>query len=118
MTPITAVLCEGREFKFFRFMGGRQTRKGTLQIFLGKFPNGDTRQHLPVVNPNTEPISFFYSTRALCEALFYVFISGYQCRLESHWNRSVERSKIPLSDPLESVGLMPVLLHRQVQEVP
>ncbi|KAI9869010.1 MAG: hypothetical protein M1813_002833 [Trichoglossum hirsutum] len=30
---------------------------------------------------------------SICETFFYTFLSGYQCGLESYWNRSVERGK-------------------------
>ena len=91
-TSITAVLCDGKEFQFFRFVGGRQTRAGNPMFFLGKFPTGSTRQIIPVPDPPIDK-TFFHSTRALCETLFYIFLSGYQSGLESYWNRSVERGK-------------------------
>src|SRR3954449_8088895 len=91
-TPIIAVFCDGKEFRFFRFAGGRRTRTGNPVFFLGKFPSGSTRQVIPAPDPPIDK-TFFRSTRALCETLFYVFLCGYQSGLESYLNRSVERGK-------------------------
>jgi hypothetical protein len=73
-------------------VSGRQTRAGNPIFSLGKFPTGATEQIVPVPIPPIDK-TFFHSTRALCETLFYIFLSGYQSGLESYWNRSVERGK-------------------------
>ena len=91
-TLIIAVLYDGRDFQFFKFVSGRQTRAENPVFFLGKFPTGSTRQVIPDPDFPADK-TFFNSTWALCETLFYVFLNGYQSGLESYWNRSVKRGK-------------------------
>jgi hypothetical protein len=92
--PIMAILCDGSYFYFFRFEDRRQT--GSVpQFFLGKFLDGNWRQHIAEANPDNpnDRRDFLRQTRLLCDSLYYAFLSGYRSGLEAYWNRSTERSK-------------------------
>ncbi|KAI9769791.1 MAG: hypothetical protein M1840_003785 [Geoglossum simile] len=90
--PIIAVLCDGKSFTFFKFLDRRQTRTASPRLFIGQFPNGDLEQVI-VGMTGANAMNFFYHSRSICESLFYVFLTGYRCGLEAHWDRSVETAK-------------------------
>jgi hypothetical protein len=91
--PIIAVLCDGRSFTFFKFLDRRQTRTASPQFFIGQLPNGDLEQAIIGMTPGANATNFFYYSRSVCESLFYVFLTGYCCGLEAHWDRSVEATR-------------------------
>lgn len=45
---------------------------------------------------------FFHQSRALCESLFYFFLTGYYNGLQAHWDRSIEATKKQKGRPRES----------------
>jgi len=89
--PIMAILCDGKEFNFFRFLNQRQ-EKASPQIFLGEFADDHGAISIELI-PSTDPQTFYRQIRITCDTLYCVFLSGYQSGLEAYWNRSMERGK-------------------------
>jgi hypothetical protein len=89
--PIMGVLCDGKEFNFFRFLNQRQGN-ASPQFFLGEFANDHPATSVEL-NRSTNPETFYRQTRVICDTLYYVFLNGYQSGLEAYWNRSVEEGK-------------------------
>ena len=88
-----AVLCDGFNFYFFKYVDRRQTRSAGAQFFLGKFASGDTTQPIPARDPGIDIADFYHQSRTLCESLYYIFLRGYQSGLETYWHHSVEQAK-------------------------
>jgi hypothetical protein len=93
MTPIMAILCDGFNFHFFKFVDRRQTCSAAAQLFLGKFASGDTTQPIPARNPGIDIADFYHQSRTLCESLYYIFLSGYQSGLETYWHHTMKQAK-------------------------
>jgi hypothetical protein len=91
--PIMAILCDGNNFFFYRFMG--ECCEASRQLFLGEFPNGGMGIHIEdmFVGAAVDPLSFYRNLRRICDTLYYVFLSGYQSGVEAYWKRSVEKDK-------------------------
>jgi hypothetical protein len=91
---IMAVLCDGKHLYFFQFTNRRQ-RNASLQLFLGKFADGNQRITIDDIelDPTTDLRTFVQRIRNVCDSLYYVFLSGYQSGLEGYWNRNVEKGK-------------------------
>ena len=88
-----AVLCDGHSFHFYRFVN-KHHAKASPQIFLGVFP--DDSNKLDLDNSAEGGLSFESFIRRLrraCDALYYVFLSGYRSGLEAYWKSSVEKGK-------------------------
>jgi len=91
--PITAILCDGKSFRFFKFVRRSPTRSAKPQLFLGRFAEGYEEEPIYEMAPGTDPTDFIRCSRRLCESLVYVFLNGYHTGLEGYWNRSVEKGK-------------------------
>ena len=113
--PIMAILCDGSYFYFFRF---EDRRHSAPQFFLGKFPDGNWRQHIAEANPDNpnDRRDFLRQTRLLCESLYFVSLSGYQAGLEAYWNRSVERSKDTLRESTPKWHVAKVSAEKALEE--
>ena len=90
--PIMAVLCDGKQFYFYKFVQ-ESPADGSPQLFLGKFPNGEQGISVGNMMQCIEGRVFYRTLRRICDALYYVFLTGYVSGLEAYWNRSVERGK-------------------------
>ncbi|KAN0082202.1 hypothetical protein V8E54_003500 [Elaphomyces granulatus] len=90
--PIMAILCDGSNFFFYRYIDNCENSR---QLFLGEFPGGGMRLHIEdmSVGASIDPLSFYRNLRRVCDALYYVFLSGYQSGVEAYWKRSVEMGK-------------------------
>jgi hypothetical protein len=91
--PIIAILCDGKQFYFFKFLGRSLTRSAKAQFFLGRSADGSQDEPIYEMAPGTDPVVFIQRFRRLCESIFYVFLDGYRSGLEAYWNRSLERSQ-------------------------
>jgi hypothetical protein len=92
--PITGILCDGDQFRFFEFVKIKET--GSPQFSLGEFDNGD--KSLDVTSPSMDKRNYdtqqaVLQIRSACEALYFVFLRAYSYGLQAYWNRSVELSK-------------------------
>ena len=92
--PIMAVLCDGKTFFFYKFVDKRPAN-GSPQVFMGEFPNGDRGMSVDDISVQgaNDPQTFYRKLRMTCDALYYVFLSGYKSGLEAYWKRSVEKGK-------------------------
>ena len=92
--PIMAVLCDGRTFRFYRFVN-KHHAKASPQFFLGEFPDGSRKIDLDDTSPQgTLSLDAFYQRlRRACDTFYYVFLRGYRTGLEAYWKRSVEKGK-------------------------
>jgi hypothetical protein len=86
--PIKAILCDGKKFYFFEFIGGRE-EGASPQLFLGKFPDGSRSIELGY---STDPRTWIRQTHDVCDALYYIFLCAFDSGLSAYWRRSVERS--------------------------
>ncbi|KAI9786810.1 MAG: hypothetical protein M1839_005041 [Geoglossum umbratile] len=91
--PIMAILCDGKSFRFFKFIRQSRTHNTKPQLFLGQFVGGFEEEPIYEMARGTSPADFIRRSRRLCESLFYVFLDGYNTGLEGYWNRSVEKGK-------------------------
>ena len=89
--PIIAILCDGKSFLFYKFVDKR-TANGSPQLYLGDGDRGISIDDISL-RKNIDAQAFYRNLRGTCDALYYVFLSGYQSGLEAYWNRSVERGK-------------------------
>jgi len=88
-----AVLCDGHSFHFYRFVNKRHA-KASPQIFLGVFPDDSKKVDLDSsAEGGLSFESFIRRLRRACDALYYVFLSGYRSGLEAYWKSSVEKAK-------------------------
>src|SRR4051794_17313233 len=89
-----AILCDGKSFIFYKFVDKRHTN-GSLRLFLGVFPNGNRGIGIDdiTLREDVDAKTYYRGLRRICDALYYVFLSGYQSGLEAFWNRSVEKGR-------------------------
>ena len=88
-----AVLCDGHSFHFYRFVN-KHHAKASPQISLGVFPDDSKKVDLDnSAEGGLSFESFIRRLRRACEALYYVFLSGYRSGLEAYWKSSVEKGK-------------------------
>jgi hypothetical protein len=91
--PIWAILCDGKTFSFFRFVGRPLSGHAKPIFSLGQFADGTQVEPIFELAPGINPVEFILRSRRLCESLFYVFLDGYRSGLEAYWVRSLERSR-------------------------
>ena len=89
-----AILCDGKSFIFYKFVDKRHTN-GSPRLFLGVFPNGNRGIGIDdiTLREDVDAKTYYRGLRRICDALYYVFLSGYQSGLEAYWNRSLEKGK-------------------------
>jgi hypothetical protein len=100
-----AILCDGKSFIFYRFVNKRPA-DGSPQFFLGVFPNGNTGISIVdiTLQEDVDAEMYYRRLRRICDALYYVFLSGYQSGLEAFWNRSVEKGRAQGKGRLSTPG--------------
>src|SRR5437773_12336286 len=91
--PIMAVLCDGKDFYFFKFI--RRQKNASPKLCWGEFADGTQMVNIENIerHPTTDLQTFFRQIRIACDSLYYVFLSGYVSGLEAYWDRSIERGK-------------------------
>ena len=88
-----AILCDDKSFRFYRFVDNRSANVSP-QLFLGEFPNGDREISIDDISLKDIDLQTIYRKLGrICDTLYYVFLSGYQSRLEAYWKYSVEKWK-------------------------
>ena len=77
--PIIAILCDGRDFFFYKYEGNMHDGSA-----LPIFARGNTKISVPDSTYRADPENFVGETRRLSEVLYYVFMRGYISGLEAY----------------------------------
>jgi hypothetical protein len=96
--PIIGILCDGRSFYFFEFVGRYDGEKPRFSF--GQFSDGAKGVNILQSQSRFLQAEFEFDcrsavklVRSACDALYFVFLKGYKTGLEAYWNRSIERGK-------------------------
>ena len=85
--PILAILCDGRDFFFFKYEANMHVGSA-LPIFARGAFGGNTKHtiiSIPDLACQPNPEEFVGNIRRLSEVLYYVFMNGYISGLEACW---------------------------------
>ena len=91
--PIMAVLCDGRSFSFYKFVD-KGSANEFPQFSVGVFPDGDRRIYIDDISQlvNIDSRRYYRNLRKTCDALYYVFLSGYRSGIDAFWHQSLAHS--------------------------
>ena len=87
--PILAILCDGRDFYFFKYEANVHVGSA-LPIFSRGAFGGNTNHtilSIPDLARQSNIEDFVGNIRRICEVLYYVFMTGYISGLEACWKR-------------------------------
>lgn len=85
--PILAILCDGRDFYFFKYEANMHAGCALPIFARGAFGGNTTHTILsvPDLARQSNPEDFVGNVRRLSEVLYYVFMNGYISGLEACW---------------------------------